>query len=185
MAARGALVAFRHGSFPRFSARTQLIGKVGSGSTPAVWWPTHGYPNFGFHPLASLSGLYRMAKRQQSLGRLQTAVHTLALVMHDLEEEVFWFAILGNVHHPRLIVRSRYWELGDVSMITGWSIVTRHCHSFLFMRTNRDISLLFLRQEEKDASSRRIRMEPLNCWRPKCAPEGSSTQVGRSPQVWA
>jgi hypothetical protein len=53
------------------------------------------------------AALHTMTIRQQGFSCFHTAVPMLILVAHDLEEEVFGFAILGNVHHPRLVVRSR------------------------------------------------------------------------------
>jgi hypothetical protein len=73
----------------------------------------------------------------------------LTFVMHNLEEEVFWFTILGNVHHPRLILRSRYWEFGDDGAIIWGSIVDRHFCSLLFMLINRNVSFLFFPLKEK------------------------------------
>jgi hypothetical protein len=77
----------------------------------------------------------------------------LIFVMHYSEEEVFWFTILSDVHHSRLILRSRYWEFGDVGDIIWGSIVDRHFCSLLFMLINRNIRFLFLPRKKKAASS--------------------------------
>jgi hypothetical protein len=58
-------------------------------------------------------------------------------IAHNLEKEVFGFAILGDVHNPRFVVRSRQRELGDVEDVIWGHIIDRHYHSLLFMRTNK------------------------------------------------
>ena len=73
-------------------------------------------------------------------------------VMHNLEKEVFGFAILGDVHHARLIVRSRCWELGNLGEVIWGHIVDRHRHSLLFTRKSRDVSLSCLEKKKTPAA---------------------------------
>ena len=66
----------------------------------------------------------------------------LALVMHDLEEEVAGFAFFSHINDPRLIVRSRKRELQDVGGPISGSIVARHCRNSF--RTCRQTGILRL-----------------------------------------
>jgi hypothetical protein len=111
-----------------------------------------------------------MTIRKKRLGGFHTPVPMLVLVAHDLKEKVFGLANLGNVHHSRLIVRTRYWKLGNVGDVIWGRIVDRHCRSLLFMLTNRDVSFLFLPRKKKTPAALGERMVTLELLAPSARP---------------